>query len=730
MNTQKVIQRRMSMRTNSQLKQIETDNNLVSVYNKEEYVYVPKNMNEMITKNLTSKDPQFGKNFAYFSYHDMQWKVEERDDQYLNVLNVESSILHKDDKMCNVQAEYHRKKLVAKRKAKKIGEEFKEKENDSIRSMRNNLNFAERTSQTFNPEIVTKEVETPKLLRNDHRGIAHKWDLFDRYLVKFVKGEDERKKEEMKKFGTVKKERVKKVEKQVESLSKPSLLKTLKLVERQILQILNMDPYYFYREWNKQEEVSDTKLLLMLLPFPQNASIRNRSVTSICWNPKYEDLFAVGYGSYAFPKKKDEKEKADERGEERSDDMLENGYIFVFSIKNNYFPEIKYTTESGVLSLDFHPKQFSYLVAGMYDGTVAVFDIKQKTKTPIVVCDIRYQKHMDPVWQVKWYTITELDEFVFYSISSDGKVIRWSFFKNKTKLESEEIITLKYSESAAEVMEKTGAASSISVIDQEGKEKADEAFIFGNSGGMCFDFNKHKGHEHLFVLGTEEGHIHLCSVKHRGHYIQTYEGHSMGVYTVSWNPFHEKIFASCSADWTIKIWHYKVFQPLIIFDMQNAVGDVAWSPWCSTIFSAVTVQGDMKFFDLNRNRKAAIHEKKYQDIAINHISFNKFEYVFLTGNEKGKVRLWRMAEPLYQTIDKRDEEEKEKKIQATNQKSNVPENLIIVPKNLVAATTKQKKVVEIKKDNKMESVNSEVFLKNEKNRIVEFLNLLGIDKDL
>ena len=535
------------------------------------------------------------------------------------------------------------------------------------------------------------------------------------------------------KFGTLKKERVKKVEKQVESLEKPSLMKTLKLVEKQILQILNVDPYLFYREWNRQEEISDTKLLLMLLPFPQNASIRNRSVTAICWNPKYEDLFAVGYGSYSFPKKKDDKEKTDERGEERSDDIMDNGYIFVFSIKNNYYPEIKYTTEAGVLSLDFHPTQFNYIVAGMYDGTVAVYDIKQKIKTPIVTCDIRYQKHMDPVWQVKWYTISENDEFVFYSISSDGRVIRWSFYKNKFKLESEEIITLKYSDSAAESMEKaTQNSNSInfSSIDQE-NQKGEEAFIFGNAGGMCFDFNKHKGFEDLFVLGTEEGHIHLCSVKHRGHYIQSYEGHSMGVYTVTWNPFHEKIFASCSADWTIKIWHYKVFQPLIIFDMQNAVSDVAWSPWCSTIFSAVTVQGDMKFFDLNRNRKAAIHEKKYQDIAINHISFNKFEYVFLTGNEKGKVRLWRMAEPLKTTINKVDEEEKEKaKSQATNQKSNIPDNLVIVPKNLQMVATKQRKVVEIKKDNKMETVNSEAFIKNEKERIIDFLNLLGVDKDI
>ena len=300
----------------------------------------------------------------------------------------------------------------------------------------------------------------------------------------------------------------------------------------------------------------------------------------------------------------------------------------------------------------------------------------------------------------------------------------------QTKLESEEIISLKYSESAQEINEKIQATREISMMESDGKEKAEDAFIFGNSGGMCFDFNKNKNYEHLFVLGTEEGHIHLCSVKHRGHYIQSYEGHTMGVYTVCWNPFHEKIFASCSADWTIKIWHYKVFSPLIIFDVQSPVGDLAWSPWCSTIFAAVTVHGDMKFFDLNRNRKASVYDKKYTENPINHISFNRFEYIFLIGNDKGKVRIFRMAESLYQTPDKKEEEEKEKaKVQAMSQKPTVQEQLI-VPKNLIQATAKQKKMPQIKKDNKLESVSSEAFLKHEKARINEFLNLLGVDIQL
>ena len=184
----------------------------------------------------------------------------------------------------------------------------------------------------------------------------------------------------------------------------------------------------------------------MLLSFPQNARIKNLSVTALCWNTKFEDLFAVGYGSYDFPSKKEENLDNDNYNNINNNDVQnDNGYIYVFSIKNNFFPEIKYTTDSGVLCLDFHPKEFYYLVAGFYDGTVGVFDISQKVKNPIILCDIRYQKHLDPVWQVKWYTpFNEPGEYVFYSISSDGRVIKWTFFKNKTSLETEEVIKLKY----------------------------------------------------------------------------------------------------------------------------------------------------------------------------------------------------------------------------------------------------------------------------------------------
>merc|ERR1719251_360426 len=84
----------------------------------------------------------------------------------------------------------------------------------------------------------------------------------------------------------------------------------------------------------------------------------------------------------------------------------------------------------------------------------------------------------------------------------------------------------------------------------------DETALAGLAGGLCFDFNRQS--EHLFLVGTEEGRIHKCSKAFSGQYLETYEGHTMAVYTVRWNPFHHKMFISCSADWTVKMWDHTV----------------------------------------------------------------------------------------------------------------------------------------------------------------------------
>ena len=69
----------------------------------------------------------------------------------------------------------------------------------------------------------------------------------------------------------------------------------------------------------------------------------------------------------------------------------------------------------------------------------------------------------------------------------------------------------------------------------------------------------------------------------------------MSVYTVRFNPFHGNVFLSASADWTVKLWDHSKEQPLAVFDLNSPVGDVAWAPYSSTVFAAVTADGKVCF---------------------------------------------------------------------------------------------------------------------------------------
>lgn len=68
----------------------------------------------------------------------------------------------------------------------------------------------------------------------------------------------------------------------------------------------------------------------------------------------------------------------------------------------------------------------------------------------------------------------------------------------------------------------------------------------------------------------------------------------MSVYAVKWNYYHQNVFLSASADWTVKIWDMNYKQALMTFDLGSAVGDAAWAPYSSTVFAAVTDDGKVR----------------------------------------------------------------------------------------------------------------------------------------
>ena len=78
-------------------------------------------------------------------------------------------------------------------------------------------------------------------------------------------------------------------------------------------------------------------------------------------------------------------------------------------------------------------------------------------------------------------------------------------------------------------------------------------------------------------------------------------------------------------------------KPLFMFDVNSQVGDIAWAPYSSTVFAAVTVDGKAHVFDINIDKYHAICTQQIvsrKKAKLNHISFNLHHPIIIVGDSR------------------------------------------------------------------------------------------------
>jgi dynein intermediate chain 1 len=570
-----------------------------------------------ITRVLTANDPNVPNNITKYNYKEKAYKQDPEGlmDNLIFHFQMDGCSLHKDSDDAKQQEQQEEtKKLENDRLRKEAAQEALDAGEEDIeaeapKTGKNQFNYSERAAQTFNNTLRSRGVATEPPPVVQFFATVTQWEIYDAYMLDYKKQlqEDEIAKNVEKRKGGLatnaapieEPPKNSKVDDMVHSQKMNSALKTL---ERMVNQNAEDEIFQDFKYWEDQSDNyrNGEGSLLPLWRFSTERTKR-KHVTALCWNPAYPDLFAVAYGSYDFMRQG-------------------SGMVCCFSLKNTSHPEYIFSTDSGVMCLDFHPHFQSLLAVGCYDGTVMVFDVRNKVNRPIYSSSIRTGKHTDPVWQVHWQEEDLAKELNFFSISSDGQVASWIMSKNELKMEP--VMQLKLVSTA--------------------RDDPDEVNLSGLAGGCCFDFNRHN--EHLFIVGTEEGKIHKCSKAYSGQYLETYQGHHMAVYALKWNPFHPRVFLSCSADWTVKIWDHNFPYPILSFDLGNAVGDVAWAPYSSTVFAAVTSDGKVHVFDLAENKHEPLCEQKVVKRAkLTHVCFNQSDPILIVGDDRGGVNSLKLS---------------------------------------------------------------------------------------
>ncbi|CAE7591759.1 Dnai4, partial [Symbiodinium microadriaticum] len=113
-----------------------------------------------------------------------------------------------------------------------------------------------------------------------------------------------------------------------------------------------------------------------------------------------------------------------------------------------------------------------------------------------------------------------------------------------------------------------------------------EGWISRQASGLCFDFAPDD--PSTYVTGTEEGSLHRCSVSYSEQYLDTYDSHGGPVYRL--RPWWGDIFLSCSADWTMSLYHMRSTWPLLTF---HSSGEDF------SVFAAVTADAKLQLWDIS-----------------------------------------------------------------------------------------------------------------------------------
>lgn len=179
--------------------------------------------------------------------------------------------------------------------------------------MRNKFNYNGREVQTVYPDVRERGAATVPPSSEDIRGEVTQWDIWDTYIEDFKSEANDEKGE---KAPPAKKS-------ESSGRYSNSFKRCMKIMERTIRQNEEDSKYrdykYYWEEGEEQKGIEGELLPIWRLHYEK----KKKHVTSISWNPRYKDLFAISLGSYDFAKQK-------------------AGQILVWSLKNVTFPEYKY----------------------------------------------------------------------------------------------------------------------------------------------------------------------------------------------------------------------------------------------------------------------------------------------------------------------------------------------------------------------------------------------------
>lgn len=136
-----------------------------------------------------------------------------------------------------------------------------------------------------------------------------------------------------------------------------------------------------------------------------------------------------------------------------------------------------------------------------------------------------------------------------------------------------------------------------------------KTFIEANRHPQALCLQLHPVNSDMFLVGTDEGCLSICSTNYPYQHLGVIQVHSAGVNSIDFSPFSPKIFLTCGSDWMIRIWIEDIFEPILeLSDGFLYLQSAHFSPIHSTIIASLT-QNAVQIWDLRRKnlKPASVH---------------------------------------------------------------------------------------------------------------------------
>ncbi|XP_042881587.1 dynein axonemal intermediate chain 2-like, partial [Penaeus japonicus] len=384
-----------------------------------------------------------------------------------------------------------------------------------------------------------------------------------------------------------------------------SMLQLGQKIEHCIRQNNAIDIYemYFENEESPMVEEPDPIKTVNVIRDPHGGQ---RMVTSISFAPEGGHKIAAAYSSSKFMALKETMPKMS----------------YIWDINCSSCPELELHAPSWLQYLQYNPKDPHVIAAGLYNGQVSWWDIRQGER-PVESTSLEIS-HNQTVTALTWMAHKTRSEL--FTVSTDGQVLWWDTRKLSQPTDSLVLDPLR----------------------------EDPPNISKALSATCVEYEVTMPTK--LMVATEQGQVVACNRRARSppdRISMIYNAHIAPIYAIQRNPFFLKNFMTVG-DWTIKLWAEDFKESPILWTKPapSQMRSGCWSASRASVMFTARLDGALDAWDLLTSWSKPAASVQVVDEALEVVTTHDGGRLLVAGSQLGTLSLLHLPSRLVMPSDK------------------------------------------------------------------------------